>query len=413
MSASMPSQGRPWPEVRAEMLALKGRDLDWRGGRHAAYVWHAWDDVEEVAREAYALFMTENGLGMRVFPSLQEMESAVVQMVAALAEGGPEVSGHMTSGGTESIFLATKAARDWARATHPAITTPEIVAPFSAHPAVNKAAHLLGMRVLRVPTGEDFRADAAALAAAVSPETVMLYGSAPAYSLGVIDDIGALARLAAERGLWLHVDACVGGILAPFVRRLGYPVPAFGFSHPGVTSLSADVHKSGFAAKGASVVLFRDAAHQEFSRYTFTGWPTGSYSTLTFTGTRPGGAIAAAYAVMNYLGEDGYLRIAGAAMRARDRFIAGLAAIPGVHVWGEPDLWAVAYGVRDADITAVTREMVRRGWAVGPVKEPPGIHLMITPVHEPVIDAYLVDLRASIDAVRGGTATAEGRQAAY
>ncbi|MGH2600915.1 MAG: aminotransferase class V-fold PLP-dependent enzyme, partial [Dehalococcoidia bacterium] len=272
-------------------------------------------------------------------------------------------------------------------------------------------AYYLGMEVVRVPVGEDFRANPAAMAAAVTPETVMLYGSAPAYSLGVIDPIAELGELAAERGLWFHVDACVGGMLAPFVRRAGYPVPAFDFELSGVTSISADLHKSGFAAKGASALLFRDAEHQASARYAFEDWPTGLYSTLTFTGTRPGGAIAAAWAVQRYLGEEGYLEIARTVMDARDRFVAGLEQIDGLHVWSDPELWAVAYGASGYDIHAVAKAMIERGWAIGGVRQPPGIHLMITPVHAPVIDAYLADLRASVDDVRSGKRSAAARVA--
>jgi sphinganine-1-phosphate aldolase len=220
MTARLPERGRSWSELAREMTDLKRDDLDWRRGRHAAFVWHADEAVETVAREAYALFMTENGLGMRVFPSLRRMESDVVAMVANLVGGDASVVGHMTSGGTESIFLAAHAAREWARKHRPEITAPEIVAAFSAHPAIDKAAHYLGMGVVRVPTAADFRADVAAMAAAVTPRTVMCYASAPTYSLGVVDPVAALGALAAERGLWLHVDACVGGVLGPFVASL-------------------------------------------------------------------------------------------------------------------------------------------------------------------------------------------------
>jgi glutamate/tyrosine decarboxylase-like PLP-dependent enzyme len=251
------------------------------------------------------------------------------------------------------------------------------------------------------------------MAAAITPDTVMFYASAPAYSLGVIDPIAAIGELAEERGLWLHVDACVGGILAPFVRRAGYPVPPFDFELPGVTSISADLHKSGFTAKGASALLFRDAAHQAFSRYDFEDWPSGLYSTLTFTGTRPGGAIAAAWAVTHYLGEDGYLHLARTVMEAKERFVVGLAGIDGLHVWSDPELWAVAYGADGYDIGAVAAAMGERGWSVGRVREPRGIHLMITPVHAPVIDAYLADLRASAEAARRGDAVTVRARAVY
>lgn len=407
---ALPNHGIPWPDLKAELAELKRDDLDWRRGRHAAYVWHASDEVERVAQDAYAMFFTENGLGARVFPSLRRMEADVVGMVAGLLGGDATVAGNMSSGGTESIFLAVSAARAWARQTKPDVTQPEIVAAWSAHPAINKAAHYLGMTVRRVPVGPDFRADLAAMADAITANTVMLYGSAPAYSLGVIDPIAALSTLAQGRGLWLHVDACVGGLLAPFVREIGHPVPTFDFSLPGVTSISADVHKSGFAAKGASVVLYRTAEHQAYARYDFDDWPTGLYSTQTFTGTRPGGAIAAAWAVMHHLGRPGYRAIAETVMDAKARLIAGLAQIEeGLHVWGDPELWAVGYGAEGYDIHAVADAMTRRGWSLSRIKEPRGIHLMITPVHAPIIDEYLADLATSIAEVRAAPTTSDTR----
>ena len=402
--APFPREGRSWPELALALRELKRDDLDWRRGRHAAFVWHADDAVEQVARDAYALFMTENGLGLRVFPSLRRMEADVVAMVRHLLGGDATTAGHLTSGGTESIFLATHAARQWARQRRPEVTEPEIVAAWSAHPAVNKAAHYLGMKVLRVPVGAGFRADVAAMADAITPRTVMLYGSAPTYSLGVVDPIAELADLARTRGLWLHVDACVGGILGPFVRALGHPVPEFGLALPGVTSVSADLHKSGYTAKGASVVLFRTAEHQAAGRYDFDDWPTGLYSVNTFTGTRPGGAVAAAWAVMHFLGETGYRRIAATVMEAKARLVAGLARIgEGLHVWGEPELWAVGFGSDAHDIFTIADRMTARSWSVGRIREPRGIHLMVTPVHAPIIDEYLVDLAHAVNEARAVT----------
>jgi sphinganine-1-phosphate aldolase len=399
--APFPREGRSWPELAQALRELKRDDLDWRRGRHAAFVWHADDAVEQVARDAYALFMTENGLGLRVFPSLRRMEADVVAMVRHLLGGDAATTGHLTSGGTESIFLATHAARQWARQRRPEVTEPEIVAAWSAHPAVNKAAHYLGMKVLRVPVGAGFRADVAAMADAITPRTVMLYGSAPTYSLGVVDPIAELADLARTRGLWLHVDACVGGILGPFVRALGHPVPEFGLALPGVTSASADLHKSGYTAKGASVVLFRTAEHRAAGRYDFDDWPTGLYSVNTFTGTRPGGAVAAAWAVMHLLGEAGYRRIAATVMEAKARLVAGLARIgDGLHVWGEPELWAVGFGSEAHDIFAIADRMTARSWSVGRIREPRGIHLMVTPVHAPIIDEYLADLAHAVNEAR-------------
>jgi glutamate/tyrosine decarboxylase-like PLP-dependent enzyme len=219
-----------------------------------------------------------------------------------------------------------------------------------------------------------------------------------------IPQIGALAR---SRNVWLHVDACVGGILSPFVRECGYDVPPFDFSVPGVTSISADLHKSGFAAKPASTVSFRTRAHREFARYSFDDWPSGGYSSLTFTGSRPGGAIAAAWAAFHFLGRAGYRDLAVFSMRARDRIIAGLTAEHGIAIHGKPPLYAFSWAADGADMSAVAAAMGRRGWLCGQTTHPPGIHVMATPIHEPFADEYVAAAMDSVAEATGSGATGE------
>jgi glutamate/tyrosine decarboxylase-like PLP-dependent enzyme len=396
----LPLHGHRWPVLREEMSAMRANDLDWKHGRHGAYVWYANDELEEVLREAFGMFLVENGLGMRAFPSIARMENEVLSMVRGLLSGDDETAGIFTSGGTESIFLAMFALREWARKEKPGVAVPEVVAPHSAHPALNKAAHLLGLRVTRVPVGGDFRADPKAIGAAFGPDTVGIYASAPSYSLGMVDPIEELGALAIERGLWLHVDACVGGILAPFVRECGHPVPQFDFSVPGVSSISADLHKSGFAAKPASTVSFRTRAQREFARYTFDDWPSGVYSSLTFTGTRPGGAIAASWAALNFLGREGYREIAAASMRAKQATIDALQGIEGVTVHGEPPLYAFSWAAPGVDMGAVSAAMARRGFICGQTTSPSGIHFMATPVHEQAAEDYAAAASESIAEAR-------------
>jgi len=412
MVMEIPEKGRPWEELGPEMEAMRGHDLDWKRGRHGAFVWYANDELEHVLREAFGMFLVENGLGVKAFPSIGRMENEVLAMVRGLLHAGDESGGIFTSGGTESIFLAVLAMREWARKERPEVREPEVVAPRSAHPALNKAAHLLGMRVKRIPVGPDYRADPAGIERAIGPDTVGMYASAPSYSLGMVDPIAELGSVAARQGLWLHVDACVGGILAPFVREVGYAVPEFDFAIDGVTSVSADLHKSGYAAKPASTVTFRTRDQREFARYTFDDWPSGIYSSLTFTGTRPGGAIAAAWAAMNSLGREGYREIAAASMRAKERVIAGIEAVEGLRVHGAPPLYAFAYGAPDVDMGAVAAQMVRRGWYSGQTTEPDGIHVMATPVHEASADEYVAAVRACIGEVRRGGA-GEAAPASY
>ncbi len=411
MTLELPQHGRDWNDLRDEMAGMRGGDLDWRHGRHGAYVWYANDELEHVLREAFGMYMVENGLGIRVFPSIARMEREVLAMVQWLLSGDDATAGIFTSGGTESIFVAMFAAREWAKANRPGIVRPEIVAAFSAHPAVSKAAHLLGMKVVRVPVGPGHRADVAAIEAAVTPATVALYASAPSYSLGLVDPVDRLGAIAAERGLWLHVDACVGGILAPFVRQLGFPVPPFDFAIPGVTSISADLHKSGYAAKPASTVSFRTRAHRDFARYRMDEWPSGTYMSHTFTGTRPGGAIAASWAAMQYLGQDGYRGIAAASMRAREAIAGGVARIPSVAVFGDPELWAFAFGTPEVDMHEVAALMARDGWMCAPTTSPRGIHVMCTPVHEPVAAEYVQAIARCIALVRSGEGPGDARAA--
>ena len=320
----------------------------------------------------------------------------------------------MTSGGTESIFMAVKTARDWARATRPGLGVPEIVAPYSAHPSFSKAAHFLGMKMTRVSLRADFRADVEAMAAAIGPDTMMLVGSAPQFAHGVFDPVAELGALARERDLWLHVDACVGGFVAPFVRKLGYPIPDFDFSVPGVTSMSADLHKYGFTPKGASTLLFHDGAVRRHQVFEFDEWPGGHYASPGFTGSRPGGPVAAAWAVLRYLGEEGYVRIAREIMGAVERLKDGILAIDGVEIVGEPELTVMVYGARDLDIYAVAEALGQHGWFTGRAAEPPGIHLgMLTMTHVPVVERYLADLAESVAEVRAGGLKAKDTTATY
>ncbi len=383
-------EGRPWPALRDELEAAKADDVDWRHGRAAVYVHFAGDDVVQVAKDAYALYFSENALGAgSAFPSLRRLEADLVGMTLSLLRAPETAQGNVTSGGTESIFLAVKACRDWAREKRPQATSPVLLLAQTAHPAFDKAAHYLGIRTRRVPVDpETFRADPGALAAAVDRDTIMIVGSTPAFPHGVVDPIGAIATIAREHGLWCHVDACVGGFSLPFVARLGHPVPAFDFAVPGVTSISADLHKYGFTAKGASTISYVDAEHQAYQAYDFSNWPRGRYYTHNFGGTRPGGAIAAAWAVMNYLGETGYLEINRRILTARDAIIAGIAPA-GLQVWGEPEMGVFAYGSPAFDMRALGSRLSENGWLVGYLQEPPGIHLMLTPAHAPVAEEYV------------------------
>lgn len=408
----LPKKGKSRAELRGLMHEARAGDVDWRRGRVASLVFYAGDEILETVKEAYLMFFSENGLSPSAFPSLRRFESEVVAMVADLLHGEGAV-GTLTAGGTESLLLAVKTARDWAFAQRPEVRTPEIVMPATAHPALDKAAHYFRLRAVRVPVGEDFRADIAALREAITGETVLLVGSAPGYVHGVIDPIEAIAGLAAERGILCHVDACMGGFVLPFLPKLGYAVPPFDLRVEGVTSISADLHKYGFSAKGASALLYRSEALHRHQGFEFGDWPSGRYRTETLAGTRPGGAIAAAWAVMQALGEEGYLTLVERVMTTTARLIQGINGIPGLQVWGSPAASLFGYGSRTLDIFAVADGMVAKGWFVNRQQDPPGIHLTVTPAHEPIVEEYLADLAAVAETVGKGLGRTGDSTVAY
>jgi glutamate/tyrosine decarboxylase-like PLP-dependent enzyme len=409
---AIPLKGRPWAELKAELEDAKKNDVKWEEGRLALYFYYLDEEVKRVQQEAYTAYWTENAMGKKAFLSMLKLESEVLEMGLALHRAPAGAKATFTSGGSESIFLAMKTARDWARETR-GIAQPNIVLPRTAHPAFDRAALFLGITPVRVPTTRaDYRADPAELAKRFDENTIMTMGSAPNYPFGVFDPIAEIADVARRHGLWMHVDACVGGFLAPWVKRLGYAIPDFDFTVPGVTSISADIHKYGYAPKGASMMMLRDAALHRYQVFDFNAWERGPYVNDTMQGTRAGGVVAAAWAVMNYLGEDGYVLWAKVLMDTVSKLTSGIDAIAGLRVLKPHELCIFVYTSDDPalDIGAVGEAMARRGWFIGRQAEPAGIHMHLNPVHARTADLYLSDLAASVADVRATGAVA--RQAA-
>lgn len=405
------TEGRTREQVLAEMRGLRKGDANWREGKTFSLVYNAGDDVSALLAEAYTLFMAENGLSPIAFPSLRRFEAEVGAITARLFHG-PEAAGSMTSGGSESVLMAVKTARDHARATR-GVREPQMVVPVSAHPAFDKAGHYFGVEVVHAPLAADFRVDVAAMEKLITDRTVLVVGSAPAYPHGVIDPIAEIAALAQRHGVLCHVDACLGGFLLPFAERLGHPVPAFDFRVPGVTSISADLHKYGYAAKGASIVMYRDRALRQHQFFTRGDWPGGLYASPTMTGTRPGGAIAAAWAVMQYLGEEGYLAKAREVLATSEALMAGVRATPGLRILGAPQLTVFAFASDTVDVFALGDAMEARGWKLDRQQHPPSLHLMVTPAHTKVVEPFLADLRACTEALASGAPAPDGSAAMY
>ena len=421
MARVFPKTGVPAEDLLAKMDAVRESDPKWREGRMISSVYFVSDELMDLTREAYGSFILENALysGEHArrrkvgFATLTMFEEEVIAMALEILNGPEGAGGNTTSGGTESIMLAVKAARDWAREHRRVPGTPELVVPRTAHPAFNKAAAYMDLEVKRVPQGPDYRADVAAMDAAVSDNTILMAGSAPAYPFGVIDPITELAEVAKNRGVWFHVDACVGGYQANFARKLGYPVPVYDLGVDGVWSISADLHKYGFTAKGMSTILYREAALKDFATFTFDDWPYGTCSTPTVGGSRTGGAQAAAWAVMKYLGEKGYLDAVRTIMETRARLMDGVEDIDGLTVRGKPHIGLMSIGSDEYDVHAVADAMLARGWITGRGKEPNSIHLTLSPVHAAIHNSFLSDLASAAAAVRSGQFTGSGEGAVY
>lgn len=399
---SIPVAGRPAAEVLADLEAFQAREPDYVRGAMSAHAMRGSEDLQVVSREAYLRYFSYNALVRRYFPGFLDMEAEVAGAVAALVSGGTEgIVTNLTSGGTESNFCAMHAAREWAKAHRPGITAPEIVAPYSVHATLSKACHYLGLKLVRTPLGADYRADVAAMAAAVGPNTIGFAVSAPHWPHGLYDPVAEVGRLAVETGLWLHVDACIGGFIAPFVARAGYPVPAWDFRIPGVTSISADAHKYGYAAKPLSTISWRSAAFQAYNHVFPSDWPCGPYMAPAFSGSRPAGSTASAWSVFQYLGEEGYVALARKAMEAKKRFYDGIAAIDGLEPW-ETDLTILVFGSRRVPVQQIVAGMAARNWPMGGTLEPPLVHLVVDAIADEAVDAFLHDLRETVARLEGG-----------
>jgi sphinganine-1-phosphate aldolase len=393
---SLPEHGTPHDELLARMKERKAADADWRGGKTWSLIYPAGEDVDAVLHDANNLYLFENALNPFRFPSLADMEKEVVAMTARLLNVPPDGSGTMTSGGTESIVQAVRVARDRAKAER-GVTHPKLVIPYSAHPAFAKAAKYFEMELAHIPLDDDLRADVPKADTLVDDRTALVVGSAPNYPHGVIDPIPELAALASSRGVPFHTDACVGGFLLPFMERAGYEVPPFDFRVDGVSTMSADVHKYGFATKGASVVLHRNGDHVlQYQAFLYEDWPGGLYGSLALAGARPAAPIAAAWAVMNFLGVEGYVRLAKQTIETARALQRGIEAC-GLQLIGKPAASVFAFGSDEKDIMAIGDVMDDKGWHLDRQHGPDALHMMVSPAHERIVDQFVADLKEAVE----------------
>ncbi|HMZ37327.1 MAG TPA: aminotransferase class V-fold PLP-dependent enzyme, partial [Leptospiraceae bacterium] len=381
----LPKVGRKRSDILKDIQKMKAREESkWKSGYVSGAVYHGDADHIDFLNKVYALQSQSNPLHFDLWPSINKYESEIISMTARMLGGtedksADQICGSMASGGTESILLAMKSYRDFARRER-GIRRPELVVPVTAHAAFDKAAQYFKIKLVRVPVGPDFRADVKLMEKAVTRNTIAMVGSAPTFPHGVIDPIRELSEIARKKGIGFHTDACLGGFVLPFARTLGYHVPPFDFRLPGVTSMSADTHKYGYAAKGTSVVLYRGEKLRSYQYYTVTDWPGGLYFSPTFAGSRPGALIAAGWAAMLSMGEKGYLDATRKIMEAAHAIKSEIRKIPDLYILGEP-LWILAFASDTLDIYRVMEFMTHKGWNLNGLHKPACVHIAITLRH--------------------------------
>jgi glutamate/tyrosine decarboxylase-like PLP-dependent enzyme len=411
-----PNGTRSFPRQGHDPQAISRRIAELRGSLtselYGAYSMHCLADSEHfmpewrrLGDEAFDAFKRFNAIFSGFEPGAAQIEDDVMQMCTEIFNGGAEGRCNLTSGGTESIYCAMLAMREWARETHPNVSTPELVAPVTAHVSFSRAARCFGYKIKRVPVGPDLRIRAADLEAAIGPDTVCLVGSAPNWPYGIVDPIPEIAAIAKRRGLWMHVDACVGGYVLPFAKKAGFVVPDFDLSVPGVCSLSADLHKYGYVPKPSSTILWRSEEYQRFHYYIVDDWPGGAYLSQSLIGSRPFAPIAAAWAIFNAQGEDGFIAQARTIMQAKQALVEGISKIAGLEVL-DNDLPLLVVSSRSFDIAHVVGGMRTKGWVLLGNEHPPAMHLTLDPLPRAIISALLADLRVVVEEVRRGQAAA-------
>jgi len=399
---TIPENGQNHADILKEMQAYGGQDVNYKEAKTWSLVYHLNEEHTDFLKQAYGLYFSENALNPMAFKSLKRFETDVVNMTASMFHGDANAVGTITSGGTESCLLPVLTYRDMAKAKRKLPIKPEMIVPESVHVAWSKAAKYFGVKIIYAPLKEDFRVDVEAVRKLINRRTILIVGSAPSYPHGVIDPIAELSLIAQQNDIPLHVDACLGGFLLPFIEKNGVRLPEFDFRLPGVTSISADVHKYGFAAKGASTLIYRSMDYMKHQFFVHEDWPGGVFASPALLGTRPGGSFAAAWAAMHALGEDGYRENAKQIMDITQKLQTGINQIEGLAVMGKPDMSVFAYRSTDEDLNifAVGDQLEKQGWHVDRLQRPEGLHVMVVPGHAKIIDQYLTDIEAAVQAVR-------------
>ena len=411
--SQLPEIGWSATDVFDSLEVMRARDVRWREGRAFSLAYNAGPDALAVAEEAYRRFSGENALSTDAFPSLKQIQTEVVAMAGVWLGATPNSAGFMTSGGTESILMAVKAARDRLLAERQ-IRLPNMVLPTSAHAAFAKAGAYFGVEVRRVAVGPDWRADVSEMRNCVDENTVLIVGSAPQYPQGVVDDIVSIAKIASDAKINCHVDACMGGVTLAYLERLGEKIAPWNLQVPGVSSISVDLHKFGYTSKGASVIMYASKHLRSYQGFVTSDWLGGMYGSSGVLGTKSGGSMASAWAVMHFLGDDGYLRLTRQAREATLQLASFIRNSPELVLRAEPESTLLCFGAQDPNslnVFAVADELSKRGWYVDRQTPPDSLHCTVNAIHHDKIDWFANDLRNSVETVLSHRST--GNVGAY
>lgn len=403
-ATGFPERGTDRQTLLSRLEAFKTGDVPWAEGRVFAYVYDPGPEAREIVHDAFDLFLTENGLDPTAFPSALQLERDIIGMALDLLNGPPGATGNFTSGGTESIMLSVKAARDRARVHQPGIQKPELVLPETAHAAFFKACQYFDIRPVVTPVDPaSFRADPDAMAKAIGANTILLVASAPSYAHGVVDPIESIGEIAVERDLLLHVDACMGGMYLPFVDE---DIPPFDFRVPGVTQMSMDFHKWGYAAKGASSVLYRSSDIRRHQIFAWSGWTGYSVVNPTILSTRGAGPMAAAWAILKFFGREGYRQIVGDCQAASRRIREAIDGLPQLRCLGRSDCNLFSFASDTLNVFSLADDMRAKGWYIQPQfgygASPANVHLSVGHGNLAHVDAFITDLEAAVSEAGDG-----------
>lgn len=412
MSRVAPEKGRPFEEILAELDSFGVNDPKYKDAKTWSLVYYLNEEYTDFLQKAYGKYFSANGLNPTAFKSLKRLEKEVLKFTAELFHVDDEACGVMTSCGTESCMLAVKTYRDLGKSR--GIKNPEMIIPETAHVAWDKGSEYFGVKTRRAPLDKDFRVDVKAVEKMINKNTVMILGAAPEYPHGIIDPIEELGKLAQKHNIPLHVDACVGGYILPFMEKAGYDLPLWDFRVEGVTSISADIHKYGFAAKGASCILYRNVDYFKHQVFVNESWPGGLFASPAFLGTRPGGAYAAAWAAIQANGIEGYTSLADKTIKVAEELKKGIKELGCFEIIGDPKASLFAYRSTDSSVNifALGDVMEEKGWHIDRIQRPDALHAMVTAPHEKVVDDYLKDLREGVEYVRQHPELADSGQAA-